>query len=113
MDLAYAAADVVVARAGALTISELCLAQKPAILVPSPNVAEDHQTHNARALSDRRAAKLVPDATASWELMPAALRLLQSEALRQELCAQVATLGQPNAAARIVDELELLVKPAP
>jgi UDP-N-acetylglucosamine--N-acetylmuramyl-(pentapeptide) pyrophosphoryl-undecaprenol N-acetylglucosamine transferase len=109
MDLAYAAADVVVARAGALTISELCLAQKPAILVPSPNVAEDHQTHNARALSDRGAALLVPDADAVEKLMPAALSLLQNPALQVEFSQKVATLGHPNAAGRIVDALEQLL----
>jgi UDP-N-acetylglucosamine:LPS N-acetylglucosamine transferase len=62
MDLAYAVADLVVARAGAISVSELCLVQKPAILVPLPTAAEDHQTHNARALTDRGAAVLLRDA---------------------------------------------------
>jgi UDP-N-acetylglucosamine--N-acetylmuramyl-(pentapeptide) pyrophosphoryl-undecaprenol N-acetylglucosamine transferase len=109
MDLAYAAADVVVARAGALTISELCLAGKPSILVPSPNVAEDHQTHNARALADRGAALLIPDAVAVQELIPEAISLLENEAMRRDFSQKVATLGHPNAAARIVDVLERLV----
>ena len=109
MDLAYAAADAVVARAGALTISELCLAHKPAILVPSPNVAEDHQTHNARSLSDKGAARLVPDARAAAELMPAAAEILGDPALRHAFSQKMATLGRPNAAARIVDELERIV----
>jgi UDP-N-acetylglucosamine--N-acetylmuramyl-(pentapeptide) pyrophosphoryl-undecaprenol N-acetylglucosamine transferase len=61
MDYAYAVADLVVARAGAISVSELCLVQKPAILVPLPTAAEDHQTHNARALTDRGAAVLVRD----------------------------------------------------
>ena len=106
MDLAYAAADAVVARAGALTISELCLAHKPAIMVPSPNVAEDHQTHNARALSERGAARLVTDAAADAELMPAALQVLADASLRERYARAMETLEQPNAAARIVDELE-------
>ena len=106
MDLAYAAADVVVARAGALTISELCLANKPAILVPSPNVAEDHQTHNARALADHGAARLVPDARAAADLLPVAMEVLQSPALQQDFARKMSKLGLPNAAARIVDELE-------
>ena len=61
MDYAYAAADIIVSRAGAGTISELCLVGKPVILVPSPNVAEDHQTRNAKALSEKDAAVLIPD----------------------------------------------------
>lgn len=109
MDLAYAAADAVVARAGALTISELCLAHKPAILVPSPNVAEDHQTHNARALADRGAARLVPDADAARTLVTTALEVLRDPLLRQDFSQKMATLGRPNAAARIVDELERLI----
>ena len=106
MDLAYAAADAVVSRAGALTISELCLAHKPTILVPSPNVAEDHQTHNARALSERGAARLVTDASAATELMPAAMQVLADANLRERFACAMADLEQPNAAARIVDELE-------
>src|SRR5690606_13532123 len=62
MDLAYAAADVVISRAGALSVSEICVAKKPVILVPSPNVAEDHQTKNAKALSEKEAALLITDA---------------------------------------------------
>ncbi|TNE66217.1 MAG: undecaprenyldiphospho-muramoylpentapeptide beta-N-acetylglucosaminyltransferase, partial [Bacteroidetes bacterium] len=70
MDLLYAAADIIVARAGALTISELCLVGKPAILVPSPNVAEDHQTKNALALQEKQAARLVRDIDAREQLLP-------------------------------------------
>ena len=68
MDLAYAMADVVVSRAGAMSVSEICLAEKPAILIPSPNVAEDHQTKNAKALADKDAAILVPDNDAQEKL---------------------------------------------
>ena len=70
MDEAYAAADLVISRAGASSISELCLLGKPSILVPSPNVAEDHQTHNAMALVNRKAALLVRDADAEKDLLP-------------------------------------------
>jgi UDP-N-acetylglucosamine--N-acetylmuramyl-(pentapeptide) pyrophosphoryl-undecaprenol N-acetylglucosamine transferase len=110
MDLAYAAADVVVARAGALTLSELCLARKPAILVPSPNVAEDHQTHNARALADRGAALLVPDVDAKSALVPTTISLLQDAAQRKALAENMAALAFPHATARIVDELEAICK---
>ena len=79
MDLAYAAADVVIARAGALSISELCLTGKPAILVPSPNVAEDHQTKNAMALVNEKAALIVRDEDARANLIPEALKLIFHE----------------------------------
>lgn len=77
MDLAYAAADLIISRAGAGTISELAIVGKPVILVPSPNVAEDHQTHNALALVNKTAALLVADADAGNELLPAALQLIK------------------------------------
>ncbi|HMR18817.1 MAG TPA: undecaprenyldiphospho-muramoylpentapeptide beta-N-acetylglucosaminyltransferase [Sphingobacterium sp.] len=80
MDYAYAAADIIVARAGAGTISELCIVGKPAILVPSPNVAEDHQTKNALALVEKQAAKLVTDAAARTNLIEEVLASLQDEA---------------------------------
>jgi UDP-N-acetylglucosamine--N-acetylmuramyl-(pentapeptide) pyrophosphoryl-undecaprenol N-acetylglucosamine transferase len=108
MDLAYAAADVVVSRAGALSISELCLAGKAAILVPSPNVAEDHQTKNAQALAGengQRAALLVRDADAGRELVATALRLLADPAEQAQLARQIQQLAKPQAAQEIVDEL--------
>ncbi len=110
MDLAYAAADVVVSRAGALSISELCLAAKPCILVPSPNVAEDHQTKNAMALVKQDAAILVRDADAVQQLVPAALALLQNEAQQQSLATNIKKMARPNAAAEIVNELVKLIK---
>lgn len=79
MDLAYAVADVIIARAGAGTIAELCAVGKPAILVPSPNVAEDHQTKNAQALVDQGAALMVSDAEAPQQLIDTALRLLNDQ----------------------------------
>lgn len=110
MDLAYAAADVVVSRAGALSISELCLAGKPSILVPSPNVAEDHQTKNAMALVQQQAALLVRDAEAQQKLLPAALELAGNGAEQQRLAQNIVKLARPNAAIDIVNELLKLVK---
>ncbi|MFZ5971026.1 MAG: undecaprenyldiphospho-muramoylpentapeptide beta-N-acetylglucosaminyltransferase [Bacteroidota bacterium] len=109
MDMAYAAADVVVARAGALSISELCLAKKPAILVPSPNVAEDHQTKNAMALVKENAAILVKDADAQEQLVNEALALLFDEARCKRLSENIAKMGRPNAATDIVQEIEKLI----
>ena len=108
MDLAYAAADVVISRAGALSISELCLVGKPAILVPSPNVAEDHQTKNAQALVDKRAALLVKDAVAEQELFGVVDGLLKDPARRQLLTNNIAALARPNAATDIAREVRTL-----
>jgi UDP-N-acetylglucosamine--N-acetylmuramyl-(pentapeptide) pyrophosphoryl-undecaprenol N-acetylglucosamine transferase len=103
MDLAYAIATVIVSRAGALSVSELALVAKPAILVPSPNVAEDHQTKNARALVERSAALLVTDAQAQEKLVPLALALLQDPAQQQALSEAMKTMALPNATIEIVD----------
>lgn len=109
MDLAYALADVVISRAGAISVSELCLVGKPVILVPSPNVAEDHQTKNAMALVDKNAALLVKDAEAKEKLIPDALELLADTTKQEGLKAEIIKLGKPNATQSIVDEIELLV----
>jgi UDP-N-acetylglucosamine--N-acetylmuramyl-(pentapeptide) pyrophosphoryl-undecaprenol N-acetylglucosamine transferase len=103
MDLAYALATVIISRAGALSVSELALVAKPAILVPSPNVAEDHQTKNARALVERSAALLVTDAQAQEKLVPLALALLQDPAQQQALSEAMKTMALPNATKEIVD----------
>ena len=105
MEYAYAAADVIIGRAGALTISELTLVGKPAVLVPSPNVAEDHQTKNAMALVDRGAAVLVRDAEAREVLFEKTLELLADDRWREQLRYNVGKLAQRNAAARIADEI--------
>ena len=105
MDLAYAASDLVISRAGALSISELCLVGKPSILVPSPNVAEDHQTKNAMALVQKSAAVLVKDVDANQVLYKEALALLQNEPKLQELSQNIEKLGKPDAATEIVNEL--------
>lgn len=110
MDLAYALADVVVSRAGASSISELTLLGKPTILVPSPNVAEDHQTKNALALSSRGAAVLVTDSEARAQLTPRALALVQDTVQCESLSREALKLALPSAADKIVDEIERLVK---
>jgi UDP-N-acetylglucosamine--N-acetylmuramyl-(pentapeptide) pyrophosphoryl-undecaprenol N-acetylglucosamine transferase len=109
MDLAYAASDVVISRAGALAISELCLAKRPAILVPSPNVAEDHQTKNAMALVHEQSALLIKDSDAGSQLIDAALKLLYDEAQCQKLATNIAKLGKPDATEQIVNEIEKLI----
>ena len=93
MDLAYAAADLIIARAGAGTIAELCAVGKPSILVPSPNVAEDHQTFNAKALSDKDAAVLVEDALAQEVLFQVATALLNDENRQRELTENIQTMA--------------------
>lgn len=109
MDLAYAISDLVISRAGAGSISEFSILSKPVILVPSPNVAEDHQTQNAMALVSKNAAILVADATAENQLFPVALSLVQNTEKLLDLSANIALLAQHNSADRIVDEIEKLV----
>jgi len=108
----YATADLVISRAGASSISELCLLGKPAILVPSPNVAEDHQTHNAMALVNREAAVLVRDAEAAEQLIPTALRLIKDEKQLMSLHTNVLQLAQRDSAKRIAEEVMTLAKTA-
>jgi len=105
MDLAYAAADVIIARAGAGTIAELCLVGKPVILVPSPNVAEDHQTKNAAALVQKDAALMVSDADAPRQLVDRALALLNDEAKREQLGANISKLAIEDADEVIAHEV--------
>jgi UDP-N-acetylglucosamine--N-acetylmuramyl-(pentapeptide) pyrophosphoryl-undecaprenol N-acetylglucosamine transferase len=105
MDMAYAAADVVLSRAGALSISELCLVAKPTILIPSPNVAEDHQTQNALALVRKEAAMLVKDADAKDEMLKVAFDLIKNEAKMKVLAQNIQQLAKPNAAEDIADEV--------
>jgi len=105
MDLAYAASDVVISRAGALSISELCLAQKPSILVPSPNVSEDHQTKNAMVLVENNAALMVADKDAEAFLVGDAMDLLNDEATQNTLKSNIKKFARPNAADEIVQEI--------
>ena len=105
MDLAYAAADVVVSRSGASSVSEICAARKAAVFVPSPNVAEDHQTHNAMALVSRDAALLVRDAEAAVKLLPTALELVHDADRIARIAENVAPLARLDAAQTIADEI--------
>ncbi len=109
MDYAYAVADVVVSRAGAGSISELCLLAKPAVLVPSPNVAEDHQTKNAMALVKKDAAILIKDGEAIEKMIPEALRLLSDEKKMAALSKNILKLAEKNSAERIVQEVSNLL----
>lgn len=110
MTLAYAAADVIVCRAGALTISELEIVSKPAILVPSPNVAEDHQTKNAMALVKRGAASMVKDKEAKENLGTEMYALIDNEAQQKALHNEIKKMGKPHATKEIVAEVLALVK---
>ena len=106
----YAQADLVISRAGASSISEICLLGKPAILVPSPNVAEDHQTHNAMALVNKNAAVLVRDADAAEQLIPTALTLIQDDKQLKTLHTNVLKLAQRDSAKRIAEEVIALAR---
>ena len=105
MDLAYAAADVIISRAGAGTIAELCVVKKPVILVPSPNVAEDHQTKNALALLKDNAAVFVPDRDAEAKLVDKALELLSDKDKQKTLSINIGKLAMPDADVVIAKEV--------
>ncbi|MBR1850862.1 MAG: undecaprenyldiphospho-muramoylpentapeptide beta-N-acetylglucosaminyltransferase [Bacteroidales bacterium] len=110
MDLAYAAADVVVSRAGAIAISELCLVGKPVVLIPSPNVAEDHQTKNAMALSAKGAAIVVRDDQCAILGPTAVNQLLADSGKRSEMSHAISSMAVRGAAEKIVDEIEKIIK---
>ena len=110
MDLAYAMADAVVSRAGAMSVSELTLAAKAVILVPSPNVAEDHQTKNAKALADHDAAILIRDTEAKKELRSAMKTILSDKERRAQLGANAAKFALPDAAAKIAAEIFKIIR---
>lgn len=105
MDLAYAAADIVISRSGASSVSELCAAHKAVIFVPSPNVAEDHQTHNAMALVRKDAAMLIKDSEAVGKLMPAACALIEDKEKIAQMEKNIAALALRDAAMTIADEI--------
>ena len=109
MDLAYAAADIIISRAGAGTIAELCVVKKPVILVPSPNVAEDHQTKNALALVQEDAAIFVADRDAEAKLVDRALELLNDKPLQKKLSTNIGKMAMPNADEVIAKELIQLI----
>lgn len=109
MGAAYNAADLVISRAGASSISEFCLIGKPVILVPSPNVAEDHQTKNAMALVNKDAAIYVKDAEAPDVLLKRALEIVNDDDKLKSLSVNIKKLGLPNSADIIADEVLKLV----
>jgi UDP-N-acetylglucosamine--N-acetylmuramyl-(pentapeptide) pyrophosphoryl-undecaprenol N-acetylglucosamine transferase len=110
MDLAYSAADVVISRAGAGTISELCLVGKPSILVPSPNVSEDHQTKNAMALVEKDAALMVRDNEIDEKLFELAFNTVKDNKRCEVLASNCLNMAKPEATTIIANEVEKLVK---
>ena len=110
MAAAYKAADLVISRAGASSISEFCLIGKPVVLVPSPNVAEDHQTKNAMALVNRDAALIVKDAEAPGSLLPLAVKTVNDEARLKSLSENILQLALPDSAAIIAKEVIRMAK---
>ena len=111
MDMAYKAADLVISRAGASSISELCLLGKPVILIPSPNVAEDHQTKNAQALSTMNAALMIRDCDAQNLLIDTALKTVQDETSLKNMSDNISKMAQRDSATRIADIIfELVTK---
>lgn len=109
MNFAYAIADVVISRAGALSIAELMLTGKPSILVPSPNVAEDHQTINARALVENEAAKMVKDSEAKEHLVDHAITLMNDDTEKERLSNQIRAMGRENASIDIANQVIKLI----
>jgi UDP-N-acetylglucosamine--N-acetylmuramyl-(pentapeptide) pyrophosphoryl-undecaprenol N-acetylglucosamine transferase len=110
MDKAYAAADVVISRAGALSVSELCLAGKPAVLVPFPGAAEDHQTKNAMSLVSKEAALLVADNRVNELLMDTCLRLVNDQEQQRKLSGSIRAFARPEAAKDIVNEIKKIIE---
>jgi UDP-N-acetylglucosamine--N-acetylmuramyl-(pentapeptide) pyrophosphoryl-undecaprenol N-acetylglucosamine transferase len=110
MDLVYAAADFVISRAGASSVSELCLVGKPIIFIPSPNVAEDHQTKNAKAIVDKNGAILIKESELDSSFEPIFSNLISNENLQKELSENIKKLAKPNATKDIVEEIVKLIK---
>ncbi len=110
MTMAYAAADLVISRAGAISISELCALGKACIFVPSPNVAEDHQSKNANALVDNNAAILVKDNEAQKSLLPVAIQTITEPNVLQALSDNISKLAKPDALSKIINEINSLTK---
>ena len=109
MDWAYAISDLIASRSGAMSIAELSLVGKPTILVPSPHVAEDHQTKNARSLTDRKAAEFLTDLNVVEELGPSIMALLDSPEQATTMAKRMSEMARPDAAKRVVDAIEKLV----
>ncbi|WP_299127584.1 undecaprenyldiphospho-muramoylpentapeptide beta-N-acetylglucosaminyltransferase [uncultured Winogradskyella sp.] len=109
MDMAYAAADIIISRAGAISVSELCIVGKPTIFIPSPNVAEDHQTKNAKAVADKNAAVLIREKDLDAEFQNEFAALISKQEKRKELSNNIEALALVNATNAIVDEVEKLI----
>ncbi|WP_420572066.1 undecaprenyldiphospho-muramoylpentapeptide beta-N-acetylglucosaminyltransferase [Kordia sp.] len=109
MDLAYAAADVIISRAGASSVSELCIVGKPVIFIPSPNVAEDHQTKNALAITEKNAGILIREKELDEQFEACFEELIKSEVTQADLGEKIKELALPNATSKIVDEVEKLL----
>ena len=110
MDLVYAAADVVISRSGASSVSELCIVGKPTIFIPSPNVAEDHQTKNAKAISDKNGAILIRESELETQFETIFSDLISNESKKSELSQNIKKLAKPNATKDIVEEIIKLIK---
>ena len=110
MDLVYASADFIISRAGASSVSELCLVGKPVIFIPSPNVAEDHQTKNARAIVDKKGAIIIKESELDSNFEPIFSNLISNENLQKELSENIKKLAKPNATKDIVEEIVKLIK---
>lgn len=110
MDLVYAAADVVISRAGASSVSELCIVGKPVIFIPSPNVAEDHQTKNAKAIVDKNGAILLKESDLEAQFEAVFSELISDEEKQRQLSTNIKQLALPNATKQIVDEIVKLIK---
>ena len=110
MDLVYAAADVVISRSGASSVSELCIVGKPTIFIPSPNVAEDHQTKNAKAISDKNGAILIRESELETQFETVFSDLISNENKQAELSQNIKKLALPNATKQIADEIIKLIK---
>lgn len=109
MDLAYGAADIIISRAGAGSVSELCIVGKPVIFIPSPNVAEDHQTKNAQSLVEKEAAIMIKETELDEKFGTVFLDLVNNRTLGKKLGANIKNLAKPNATREIVDEIEKLL----
>ena len=110
MEDAYAAADIVISRAGAIAIAELCVMQKPTLFVPFPYAAEDHQTVNAMSLVNKNAALIVKDSEAKDKVVPMIIELAKDETIQNELKKNISQLAKINADERIAEEVLSLLK---
>jgi len=108
--LVYASADFIISRAGASSVSELCLVGKPVIFIPSPNVAEDHQTKNAMAIVDKNGAILIKESELDSSFEPIFSNLISNENLQKELSENIKKLAKPNATKDIVEQIVKLIK---